>query len=184
MKKTLFFALCTAAFAGDAPIKDVDCNKVVKALQMAIDADESKTLELVAAQVAATPECASQIVRTAIVAGGPNITSAQVLAIVTAATTAAPQFAPAIVTAAINASGASAGLTGAIAGAAASAAPGQASAIGIAAVQAGPPGSAATVQEGLAGRGRGVGNPLNNPGGRPPGTPPPNFTPRTSDTDP
>ena len=156
MKKTLFFALCTAAFAGDAPIKEVDCNKVIKALQMAIDADESKTLELVAAQVAATPECANQIVQTAIAAGGPNITSAQVVAIVTAA---------------INAAGSNQSAVASIVSGASTAAPQFVPAIV----------SAAT----LAGFGGGNDNPLDIPGGEEGVTPPPpNMAPQTTDTDP
>ena len=89
MKKTIYFALLTAALAVLPVSADVDCAKLSLSVKQAVAAEQSKVLEIVSTEVAAAPGCACEIVKSAIEASSANVET--VAAIVESASTAAPE---------------------------------------------------------------------------------------------
>lgn len=89
MKKTVFFALCSAAF-GLAPLSaEVDCLELSLTVKHSVAANPSKVLEIVSAQVSAAPACSCEIVKGAIEGSSASVET--VAAIVETAITAAPE---------------------------------------------------------------------------------------------
>jgi hypothetical protein len=89
MKKTAFFALCSAVFGFSSLFAEVDCLDLSLTVKHSVAADPSKVLEIVTAQVSAAPACSCEIVKGAI--EGSNASVETVAAIVEAASTAAPE---------------------------------------------------------------------------------------------
>ena len=90
MKNTLKFAL-TALLLAAAPITsadEIDCVKLSNSVKVAVAADSSRVLEIVAANVAANESCACEIVKAAIIASDASKT--QVAKIVNTAILEAP----------------------------------------------------------------------------------------------
>ena len=90
MKNTLKFAL-TALLLAAAPIASadaVDCVKLSNAVKVAVAADSSRVLEIVASNVAANETCACELVEAAIIASDAD--KKQVAMIVNAAILEAP----------------------------------------------------------------------------------------------
>ena len=90
MKNTLKFAL-TALLLAAAPIASadaIDCVKLSKAVKVAVVADSSRVLEVVASYIASNESCACEIVKAAIIASDAN--EKQVASIVNAAILEAP----------------------------------------------------------------------------------------------
>ncbi len=90
MKNTLKFAL-TALLLAAAPIASADvadCVKLSNSVKVAVAADSSRVLEIVASNVAANESCACEIVKAAIIASDAN--KKQVAKIVNAAILEAP----------------------------------------------------------------------------------------------
>ncbi|GAA5125333.1 hypothetical protein JIN84_13955 [Luteolibacter yonseiensis] len=88
MKKTIFFAMFSTALAVIPAHADVDCIALSASVKKSVVAEQSKVLEIVSAQVAASPGCACEIVKVAIEESKAN--SEMVAAIVEAASVAAP----------------------------------------------------------------------------------------------
>lgn len=89
MKKTAFFALCSAAFGLSCLSAEVECLDLSLTVKHSVAADPSRVLEIVSAQVSAAPACACEIVKGAI--EGSSASVATVAAIVQTAATAAPE---------------------------------------------------------------------------------------------
>ena len=87
MKKTIYFALVSAALALPA-FADVDCVKLSVSVKHAVAAERTSLLEIVTSQINANPGCACEVVKAAI--EGANADAATVGAIVEAAIAAAP----------------------------------------------------------------------------------------------
>jgi len=89
MKKTIYFAFMGLAL-GSLPAfsAEVDCVKLSVSVKHAVSAEKSSVLEVVAAQVAANPGCACEVVKAAI--EGVNADAKTVALIVEAAAVAAP----------------------------------------------------------------------------------------------
>jgi hypothetical protein len=88
MKKTIYFALMSAALGSLPAFADVDCVKLSVSVKHAVAAERSSVLEIVTAQINANPGCACEVVKAAI--EGVNADAATVGAIVEAAVVAAP----------------------------------------------------------------------------------------------
>lgn len=88
MKKTIYFALMSAALGSLPAFADVDCVKLSVSVKHAVAAERTNVLEIVAAQINANPGCACEVVKAAI--EGVNADAATVGAIVEAAVVAAP----------------------------------------------------------------------------------------------
>lgn len=91
MKMTARFALLSAACAllASPAYAAVDCSNLVAAVKQAVAAQGANTLEIVAKEVSANPDCACEVVKAAI--QGSNADAQLVAAIVETAATAAPQ---------------------------------------------------------------------------------------------
>lgn len=89
MKKTVFFALFSAALGFLPAHAEVDCIALSVSVKNAVSSDKSQVLEVVSKEVAAAPGCACEIVKAAIEAS--EATAKTVAAIVEAAATAAPE---------------------------------------------------------------------------------------------
>ena len=89
MKKTIYFAIMSLAL-GSLPAfsAETDCVKLSVSVKHAVAAEKSSVLEVVAAQVAANPGCACEVVKAAI--EGVNADVKTVALIVEAAAVAAP----------------------------------------------------------------------------------------------
>ena len=87
MKKTVFFGVFSAVLAALVSAADVDCLGVSLSVKKAVAAEQSKVLEVVSREVAASPGCACEIVKSAIEASSakPELVSSIVEAAVTAA---------------------------------------------------------------------------------------------------
>ncbi len=88
MKKTIYFALMSAALGSLPAFADVDCVKLSVSVKHAVAAERSSVLEIVTAQINANPGCACEVVKAAI--EGVEADAATVGAIVEAAAVAAP----------------------------------------------------------------------------------------------
>ena len=92
MKKTISFAIM-GTILGSLPtfaeVTGPDCLKLSLSVKQVVAAEQSKVLEIVATEVAATPACSCEIVKSAIEASNASIDT--VAAIVEAAATAAPE---------------------------------------------------------------------------------------------
>jgi hypothetical protein len=88
MKKTAFFALCSAVIGMAVVSAERDCLALSLTIKKTVEAQPSKVLEIVSAQVAAAPACSCEIVKAAI--EGSSASAETVAAIVEAAVTAAP----------------------------------------------------------------------------------------------
>lgn len=89
MKKTVAFALFSAALGLLQANAAVDCIALSLSVKNAVAAEQSKVLEIVTAEVGAAPDCACEIVKAAIEGSKANVQT--VAAIVEAAATAAPE---------------------------------------------------------------------------------------------
>lgn len=89
MKKTIYFALMSAVLGTLTASAAVDCQKLSLSVKQAVAVDQSKVLEIVAAQVGAAPGCACEIVKAAIEGSSADVET--VAAIVDAASVAAPE---------------------------------------------------------------------------------------------
>ena len=89
MKKTVFFALFSSALGLISATAGVDCLTLSVSIKNAVAAEQSKVLEIVATEVGAAPDCACEIVKSAI--EGSNANAQTVAAIVESAATAAPE---------------------------------------------------------------------------------------------
>jgi hypothetical protein len=88
MKKTIYFALMSAALGTVSASAAVDCVNLSVSVKHAVAAERATVLEVVAAQINANPGCACEVVKAAI--EGVNADAPTVGAIVEAAITAAP----------------------------------------------------------------------------------------------
>lgn len=88
MKKTIYFALMSAALGTVSASADVDCVNLSVAVKHAVAADRASLLETVTAQINANPTCACEVVKAAI--EGVNADAETVGSIVEAAIAAAP----------------------------------------------------------------------------------------------
>ena len=89
MKKIIFSAIITASFGVLPSSAAVDCINLSLSVKNAVSAEPSKVLEVVSAQVGAAPDCACEVVKSAIETTKANTKT--VAAIVEAAATAAPE---------------------------------------------------------------------------------------------
>ncbi len=89
MKKTVHFALFSAALGVLSASAETDCVKLAQSIKLSVAAEQSRVLEIVAAEVAAAPSCACEVVKAAI--EGSSADSQTVASIVEAASTAAPE---------------------------------------------------------------------------------------------
>ncbi len=89
MKKTIQYAVLSAILGTVSATAEVDCLKLSLYIKQATASEQSKVLEIVAKEVAAAPDCACEIVKSAI--EGAAADSVTVAAIVEAAATAAPE---------------------------------------------------------------------------------------------
>ncbi len=88
MKKTVFSVLLTASLGIMPSVAAVDCIDLSLSVKNAVTADPSKVLELVSSEVGTAPNCACEIVKSAI--ENSKASTETVAAIVQAAVTAAP----------------------------------------------------------------------------------------------
>jgi len=88
MKKYVQKFLITTAFGVVAASADTDCVALSQAVSLEVSAEKAKVLEIVSKHVAAAPECACEVVKTAIKASDAD--KKAVAAIVEAAITSAP----------------------------------------------------------------------------------------------
>lgn len=88
MKKTIFYALFSAALGVIPAHAEVDCIALSVSVKNSVAAEQSKVLEIVSTQVAAAPNCSCEIVKAAIEASKAN--AQMVASIVESAATAAP----------------------------------------------------------------------------------------------
>lgn len=88
MKKTVFSVLLTASLGIVPAMAAVDCTDLSLSVKNTSTVDPSKVLELVSQEVGAAPNCACEIVKSAIEGSKANVET--VAAIVEAAATAAP----------------------------------------------------------------------------------------------
>ena len=89
MKKTVILAVTSLALTGIPARAEVDCHAVSISLKRAIVADKERLLEIVSTQVAASPQCACEIVKSSIEASHADTKT--VAAIVETASIAAPE---------------------------------------------------------------------------------------------
>jgi hypothetical protein len=89
MKKIIFSALITASLGVLPSNAAVDCINLSLSVKNSVSAEPSKVLEIVSTEVAAAPDCACEVVKSAIENSKANIKT--VAAIVEAAATAAPE---------------------------------------------------------------------------------------------
>jgi hypothetical protein len=89
MKKIIFSALITASLGVLPSNAAVDCINLSLSVKNSVTAEPSKVLEIVSTEVAAAPDCACEVVKSAIENSKANIKT--VAAIVEAAATAAPE---------------------------------------------------------------------------------------------
>ena len=88
MKKTVFSALLTASLGILPAMAAVDCIDLSLSVKNAVSSDPSKVLELVSSEVGKAPNCACEVVKSAIESS--KASTETVAAIVEAAATAAP----------------------------------------------------------------------------------------------
>jgi hypothetical protein len=94
MKKTALFAFLAAALGMIPAMAEVDCAKLSLSVKAAVVAEQSKVLEIVSTEVAAAPDCACEIVKSAIEGSSTEVEAVSadtVAAIVEAASIAAPE---------------------------------------------------------------------------------------------
>jgi len=89
MKKTICFLILSASLGALSAKIPVDCVAKSAFIKSSVAAEQSKVLEIVSEEVAASPPCACEIVKVAIEAS--NADSKTVAAIVEAAVIAAPE---------------------------------------------------------------------------------------------
>ena len=88
MKKTIFYALFSAALGAIPAHAEVDCIALSVSVKNSVAAEQSKVLEIVSKQVGAAPNCSCEIVKAAIEASKAD--AKMVASIVESAATAAP----------------------------------------------------------------------------------------------
>ena len=88
MKKTIYFAFFSVVLGSLPAVAGVDCLKLSLSVKQTVASEQSKVLEVVAAEVAAAPGCACEVVKAAI--EGSKANAETVAAIVEAASIAAP----------------------------------------------------------------------------------------------
>jgi hypothetical protein len=89
MKKTIHFALASAALGVLPVFAASDCQKLALSVHQSVVSERSDVLEIVEAQVKANPDCACEVVKAAI--EGSVADTAKVASIVEVAATAAPE---------------------------------------------------------------------------------------------